>query len=438
MMTPTRRGIALVACGVPVGAAAALINPDLWTLALNVLAATLGLIGVDAVLTPPGRRLVPRISVPSILGIGETGDVTLAFPAFGRGPTQWVSATYDRNGPAPRPEPISLPLDARRQTRARLEVTPSRRGEVTISHLWLRWTGPFGLIQATRRVPVDNGVIRVIPNVAGASAPSLLLVWRDAMFGTKAQTERGDGAEFEALRDHQQGDDLRFVDWKRSARHGKLVAKEFRAERNHHVIFAIDSGRLMSDPIDGIPRLDHAVSASLTLGCFALSTGDLVGLFAFDSAMRLYLEPQRSIGSWQILRHFSAEIGYSESETNYTLAIAELANRLARRALVVVFTDFVDTVTAELLVENIGRLGRRHLVVFVTFRDPGLEAVEGTEPSDLVDAGRVVVTRGLVRERAVVLKRLERIGVDCLEVAPGDLSIKLLNTYLRIKQQDRL
>src|SRR6185312_3335757 len=117
---------------------------------------------------------------------------------------------------------------------------------------------------------------------------AIRLFARDAMFGLKAQLETGDGSEFHALRELVTGMDRRTIDWKQSARHMKLLAKEFRTERNHPVIFAIDTGRLMCEPLQGAPRLDRAINASLLMAFVSLKLGDRVGLFGFDIRPTLF------------------------------------------------------------------------------------------------------------------------------------------------------
>jgi uncharacterized protein (DUF58 family) len=103
---------------------------------------------------------------------------------------------------------------------------------------------------------------------------------------------------------------------------------------------------------------------------------------------------------------------------------------------VVVFTDFADSVQAELMVENLGRAARRHLLLFVALKDPGIEAIARAEPSDLDALHRAVVAEGMVRDRALVLRRLQRAGVHCLDSDPGRAPAALVNRYLDIKRRE--
>ena len=158
------------------------------------------------------------------------------------------------------------------------------------------------------------------------------------------------------------------------------MARQFRAERNHQVLIAIDTGRLMCEPLAGIPKVDHAVNAALLLAYVSLRAGDRVGLATFDARPGLFVEPKGGLRGFDVLSRMGAQVDYSDRETNFTLGLTSIGQRLSRRSLMVVLTDFVDTVSAELMVENLDRLSRRHLLVFVALQDPGLAATADRAP----------------------------------------------------------
>jgi uncharacterized protein (DUF58 family) len=192
----------------------------------------------------------------------------------------------------------------------------------------------------------------------------------------------------------------------------------------------------MAEPLGGVPRLDHAVSAALLLAHVSLRLGDRVGLYGFDRAARAWAEPQGGLGAFARLKALSAQLETSPDETNFTLGLTELSARLRRRSLVVVFTDFVDTVTAELMVENLSRLARRQLVLFVALRDPALEEAALARPRRASDVYRAVVASDFVRERERVVARLRRMGVLCVDAPPSAVSSRLVNRYLDVKRRE--
>ena len=301
----------------------------------------------------------------------------------------------------------------------------------------LRWRGPLGLNQRLHVVPVGTGV-DVVPDIRAVQTAALQFQDRDSPAGLKLQRDRGAGTEFDALREFMPGMDIANVDWKHSARHGRLVAREMRTERNHAIILAFDTGLLMRAPIDGVPRLDHAIGAGLLLGWTALRMGDSVGIYGFDGRVRHWGAPVRGTTAFARLQHQAASLSYHPEETNFTLGIAELSARLKRRALVVLFTDFVDTITAELMAESLQRLGSRHVVVFVSLRDPLLQSLLDAPPTQAAALGQAVVASDVLRERRIVFARLARLGVHCLDVDRGAVSAGLVNRYVAVKQRGLL
>ncbi len=434
MISPTPRAVALAAALFPVSLLPALVHPRLvgaWLVAAALVAAALGL---DAILSVAPDRLAVEVESPESLAVGEAGAavVSLRSPR----PVGRVEVLLDLH-PDLAPQPArGVALSRAEEARVEVPLLARRRGKVTLDELWLRWTGPLGLARRRRRVPLARPVA-VVPNLRPVRAAALRFFGsRELTQGVQVERFVGDGSEFDALVEYVPGLDHRAISWKASARHRKLLCQDFRAERNHQVILALDTGHLMAEPLLGVPRLDHAVTSALLLAYVSLKLGDRVGLYAFDRAGRAWAEPQGGLGAFPRLKTLSAQLEYSTEETNFTLGLTELSARLRRRSLVVVFTDFVDTVTAELMVENLSRLARRQLVLFVALRDPGLEGAALARPRRLGDVYRSVVASDFVRERERVLARLRRFGVLCLDSAPAQVSAGLVNRYLDVKRRE--
>jgi uncharacterized protein (DUF58 family) len=204
-------------------------------------------------------------------------------------------------------------------------------------------------------------------------------------------------------------------------------------------VLAIDSGRLMSSPLeDGAPRLDRAINAALLLAFVSLKIGDRVRLFAFDARPRIASGSTAGAGAFPLLQRLAASIDYTTEETNFTLGLTTLAGSLDRRALVVVFTDFADPTSAELMIENVGRLLRTHLVMFVAFRDEALEALADAEPNTAEDVSRAVIAAGLLKQRELVIGRLQRLGAWIVEAPADHLGPELVSRYLAAKRRDLL
>ena len=192
----------------------------------------------------------------------------------------------------------------------------------------------------------------------------------------------------------------------------------------------------MSAPAAGGPRVDLAINAALLLAFAGLKIGDRVGLFAFDAKPRVSSGVVAGAQAFPLIQRLAAGIDYSTEETNFTLGLTTLAGRLDRRALVVVFTDFADPTSAELMIENVGRLMRKHLVLFVVFHDDELEALAEAEPTEPDDVSRAVIAAGLLRQREIVVSRLERLGARRVDARAEDLGLSLLDAYLDAKRRE--
>ena len=435
MIRPTPRAVVVFAAGIPISLVLALAAERLWPLGLAYLACVILLTGLDALLAPRSRLLTAEPRVPEILYAGDRDAFQIALrSADARQPVP-LELTLDVGPTLERPAKLTLSLRPGETEVATIPLVPLRRGTAVLERLWLRWRGPLGLMYRQRIQPLDLE-IPAVPNVRAVRDVALRLTTIDAPFGMKAQKQQGDGSEFESLRDYVPGLDRRSIDWKHSARHRTLVCKEFRTERNHQIVLAFDTGHLMSEPMDGIPKLDHAINAGLMLTYMGLRGGDRVGLFGFDAIVRQATAPVGGLHNFWRLQQASSQMAYCRDETNFTLGLTDLLGRLNRRSLIILMTEFVDTVTAELMVDNVQRLTGRHLVIFVTLRDTGLSDTIDQRPTVFGDVARAVIADDFVRERTVVLEKLRRLGVHCIDAPAGAISMELVNRYLLIKRQD--
>ncbi|MCB9832747.1 MAG: DUF58 domain-containing protein [Planctomycetes bacterium] len=437
MIRPTRVFVFLV-----LASALTAFGPLLYGgVALKVWMATLAalalLFAVDILAAARPGGLTVTAELRPELYVGDEEPLRIRFQA-GRGLVRDLELVVETSEEFESPPGRELGNPGADGLEVEVLLRPRRRGSARISFLHWRWCGPLRL--AERRLLHDPGLrVGVVPNLRAVREMALTFATRpEFLAGLKSDRILGDGSEFDRLRDFVPGMDTRAIDWKASARHRRLMARQYRAERNHLVVMSIDTGRLMAEPLAGLSRLDHAVNASLLLSWSCLKTGDRVALHAFDERTRKYLEAEGGVRALPRIRQATSDLAYGSRETNYTLGITELSLRLRRRALVVVFTEFADSITAEIMVENLTRLARRHLVLFVTLRDRFLDETTNASPRDLDGVGRAVVTHELARERRLVQERLRRVGVHCLDVLPEELSAQLVQTYLDMKNRELL
>lgn len=436
MIYPTRMAVLAAAAGILFALVVAAAMPERWYAGLAWPVAVLLLVAADAF--TGARHGEAKLDVPGSGYVGATVEaivtVTLRGRAFPAEAEVAVAANMliaiEDDGR------LSIALDQGRGA-APMPLVMARRGTGRLEQLWLRWRGPLGFAWQQRRIALDSTIL-ILPDVRPVQERGAQVFQRHALQGLIAQINRGDGTDFDALVEYRSGMDRRAIDWKQSARHRKLHAKEFRSERNNQIVFAIDGGRQMSEPVAGLPRVDRAVSAMLLTGWVALKLGDRVALHAFDSRPRIASGLISGSAAFPELQRLAASIDYSGEETNYTFALTTLATRLTRRSMIVLFTEFTDLTSADFMVRAAKRMVETHLLLVVVLRDEELETIADAMPRRPDDITRAVTAAALIRDRRLVLTRLQHLGVHVIESEYDRVGDRLVAGYIDLKRRNLL
>ena len=434
MIYPTRTAVLVTAAGTPLALAFAAIVPGRWFLALAWPLAIIVLTGLDALRS--AGTATARVDFPDHAYVGEMRDCPVAVAVDSRPRNAWIAL---QDSPLVRLEDdgrARIPLnDGRGAVLMPFEMV--RRGMARFERLWLRWTGPLGLAWRQGMVEVE-GAFPILPDLRPVHDQGARVFQRYALEGLVAQLARGEGSDFDTLVDFRTGMDRRSIDWKQSARHSKLLAKQYRTERNNQIVFALDTGRQMCEPVAGLARVDRCVSAMLLTAWIALKLGDRVAINAFDSRPRLLSGFVSGGSAFAELERIAAEVDYSGEETNYTYALTTLGSRLTRRSMIILFTEFTDTVSADFMLRALRRLAEKHLLVVVIMRDDELEAIANADPQIADDITRAVTASDLLTDRRVVISRLQHLGVHVVESEYDKVSERLVQSYLDLKKRDLL
>lgn len=414
MIYPTQRAAILAAIAAPVGLATGALVPGGWLLVIAWVALILMLVAIDGLTTRPLSGEI-AIDAPALAAIGR--------PVH-------IDARIADHSDAEIALDVGDPLipGGTGQWHAR------RRGTARIARIWARRRGALGLAWRQRSQPVDRAV-RVAPDLAPVREQGMKQYLRSTQVGARLRTESGDGQEFQALTDFQPGMPRRSIDWKASARHLHIVAREFRTERDHSVVLAVDAGRVMADPLGGVPRIDHAISAALLTAFVALKSGDRARLFGFDARPRTDTGTLTGSRAFARLHASAADLDYGSDESNYTLSLTTLDQRLDRRSLIVLFTEFSDPTAAQLLLAAGQRLLRRHRLLFVLFTDDELQSIASRRPETADDVTRGNVAETLLRDRRITIEKLRRQGIDVIETDAGSAPLALVERYLSLRER---
>ena len=349
------------------------------------------------------------------------------------------------------------------------DITPTRRGDFVFGALSARYATPLGLWY--RQFSQDRSqTLRVYPDATEVKRYELQLrSGRAHEMGLHRLRHRGQGTEYESLRDYVAGDEFKNVNWKASARLGRLISTNFEIERDQTIILAIDCGRMMTamarlrtqtaknlrpsetfedsatatliappkvaDESDEIPlsKLDCAINATVLLAHVAASMGDAVGLLLFDADVRTWIAPRK--GRVQTGRIIEALYAAQPElvEPDYSGAYTYLTNRKLRRSLVVTFTDLIDPFASRELLMASGALRRHHNALCVSISNRDVSEMASQHPDSMDDLYQKAMAQQMLTQRGAALENLRRQGVGILDVDASQLTIATVNRYLDLK-----
>ena len=317
-------------------------------------------------------------------------------------------------------------------------VIPPERGVYTFGNFALRVAGPLGLVLRPLLLKALEE-IKVYPSVPAFRYSDLATYRRTARHGGVRPTHwRGDGREFETLREYVQGDDPRKIHWKATARLDRPIVQEFRPEKNQIVMILLDAGRLMSAISEGKTKLDHALEAAVQLAHCAISGGDQVGILAFADRVISFVPPKRSPQHLQMILEGAAALRPALVESQYEQALLWLNSRIRRRSLVVIFTDLLDEVASESLLGAVTLLKPRHLPLCVAIRESEWDDLLKFEPSGVREVYERAVLQEILRLRRKGLRSLVQKGALAMDLPPASLSIEILKRYMDVKRRGLL
>jgi uncharacterized protein (DUF58 family) len=260
---------------------------------------------------------------------------------------------------------------------------------------------------------------------------------RDA--GVRVVRRRGEGTNFAGLREYAVGDDPRRIDWKATARRGKVISREYTVEQGQTIMIAIDAGRMMTQLAGELPRFEHALSSALVLTDVALHSRDQVGLIVFDDEVRTFVQPARGTAALEGIRNSLVAARATMVEPDYAMAFRTIEARHRKRSLIVLFTDVIDSRSSQAIVAYTARSAIRHLPLVVALRNDQLAGA--AEPRDVESSSHLyesAAAEELVSAREAALLRMRRAGVSVLDISPRLMTAAVINRYLELKARSSL
>jgi uncharacterized protein (DUF58 family) len=413
-----------------------------------------GLFGVDAallaataldVMLARGRRVRVEREAAEIFSVGRRNPVTLHLRNTSRRALRGTVADDPLEGCTEIGDPAPFALAPHGAVSIRYEVIPSRRGRRELRGVTVRYASLLGLVARQERVDLP-AVVDVYPDVHAARSLELLRRQgrQDARLGSLRV--RGGDTEFERLRPYQQGDEIRHIDWRATARRDDLVARQFQAESNQNVVFVLDVGRGMrgeapravsdtGEPSGGLGSVDRALNAALLTADVVTRAGDKAGLLVFDDAPRNFVPPSGGTAGVRRLTRAIHALEAGLNATDYAAAMAFLRVQVRSRSLFIVFTNLLEPRAAKELASSLKGLLPRHLPLCVLLRDMDVEALVTAPVAGSGDLYVRAAAAEVLAWRDDLVRGLTASGVLVLDVSPADLTPALVRRYLDVKSR---
>jgi uncharacterized protein (DUF58 family) len=325
----------------------------------------------------------------------------------------------------------SLDLPAGQRRRLSTALTPTRRGDRRAQHVTVRSSGPLGLAarQLSLAAPAS---LRVLPAFGSRKhLPGKLARLRE-LDGRTALRVRGQGTEFDSLRDYVDGDDVRSIDWRASARRQQVVVRTWRPERDRRVLLVLDTSRTSAARVGDEPRLDAAMDAALLLAALASRAGDRVDLLAMDRRVRARVEGASRTDLLPRLVTAMAPLEADLVEADWDAIVSTVLGRLSQRSLVILLTPLEAAAVEEGLLPVVQRLATRHRVLVASVADPQVALMKAGRGDAYAVYGAAAAERAEL-DRGAITAELRRLGVDVVDASPEQLPPKLADRYLSLK-----
>lgn len=333
---------------------------------------------------------------------------------------------------------LEFKIEAHQTAEFSYDLTPPRRGDFKFGKTAVRFRSKLGLVWCQADLNNEESV-KVYPSMRRVREIELKALGANSFLAIQRKSvRRGEGREFESMRDYVRGDEMRHISWTATARRSKLITRQYQIERDQTIIIALDSGRLMTGRIGDETKFDTAIHASLALMSAAARGGDYCGLMVFGRKVRKYIPPKRAVGQIDAVLEALYDLEPELIEPSYPRAFRYISANLKKRAFVVILTDLVDKESSKELLNSLKLLRPRHLPLVATIGDRDLNATVSEKPQEIKDVFIQSAAEEIIHQREAALRQVETLGGLALDVTTQTLAPRLLETYLRVKERGLL
>ncbi|WGK66352.1 DUF58 domain-containing protein [Flavobacteriaceae bacterium YJPT1-3] len=332
----------------------------------------------------------------------------------------------------------TLHLTAGETKRFSYALRPLERGAYVFGHLNVYAYRSNGLFKRRFKFMNDQ-MVKVYPSFIQMKKYAFLaLDQKLTLPGMKRIRRIGHTMEFEQIKEYIPGDDVRTINWKATAKSAKLMVNQFQDERSQPIYSIIDAGRVMKMPFQGLTLLDYAINSTLAFSNVALKKNDKVGLVTFANTLINHLPASKKKSHLSTLLEVLYNINTGFLDSDFSGLFAHLKRKVPNRSLLMLYTNFEHMSALERQLPFFQRLAKKHLLVVIFFQNTELDALLKEPAKDLVSVYQHTIAAKFEYEKRLMVKALEKHGIQTILTKPEDLSVKTINKYLEIKARGLL
>ncbi|MFK7735463.1 MAG: DUF58 domain-containing protein [Pirellulaceae bacterium] len=393
---------------------------------------------VDLLTLPRVQQIGVSRRMSRVASLGNEHPVELQLDNRGMTNLNIILADDAVDGLSVEPPSHEVALASQKRSILQHVIVPGRRGAFRLEYLYGRVRSRLGLWSQQHLFPCSD-VLHVYPDIKQIGKYALLArTNRLSQIGVRRTRKIGQDNEFERLRDYTTDDNFKHIDWRSTARRGKLTVKQFQANQSQRVIFLLDCGRMMTNEYEGLSLLDYALNAVLMLGYVALDQGDSVGMLCFSDEIHTYVPPKGGRKQMNRLLHAGFDQFPRLVQSRFDQAFLHLSQNCRKRSLVVLVTNVIDRVNAEQVQSYMKNLGKGHLPLVVLLRDHRMFEFADNPAPDPEVMYRSAAASQLLLWRNQVITEMRSDGALALDVFPDAMTSPLVNSYLEVKARHLL
>lgn len=333
---------------------------------------------------------------------------------------------------------VQLDLDSKQSKHYDYLLKPVKRGEYFFGALNCFAMSPIGLVKRRFKFK-DKQLVKVYPSfIQMKKYDFLALDSYSRNFGFKKSRRIGHSMEFEQIKEYIKGDDVRDINWKSTAKNNRLMVNQFQDETSQPIYSIIDKGRVMKMPFEGLSLLDYAINSSLAFSNIALKKNDKVGMLTFSNTITNFVKAQAKRAQINAISEGLYNVKTDYKVSDFGLLYAHIKRKITQRSLLFLFSNFEHISALKRQLPYLKSIGKQHVLVVIFFENTELDKLIHSNPEDLQSIYQKTIATDFAYNKRLMVKELQKNGIQAILTKPKDLSVNTINKYLEIKARGLL